>query len=203
VTSSDSHPVSSRWTEWRNRTDLEEYNSRWERLAQTGTATHGEADFIEALRPDSVLDAGCGMGRVAIELARRGIDVEGVDLDDELLAYARRNAPELQWHHADLAVMQLQRRFGMVAMPGNVMIFCRAEDRAGVVQRAAEHLDHDGVLVAGFSLEQGESRLTLAEYDELCSAGGLQFVERFATWGRDQYAGGDYAVSVHRLGTAT
>jgi 2-polyprenyl-3-methyl-5-hydroxy-6-metoxy-1,4-benzoquinol methylase len=198
------HPVSSRWTQWCERTDLEEYNSRWQRLEQAGKATHGEADFIEALRPASVLDAGCGMGRVAIELARRGFDVEGADLDDDLLAYARSNAPMMQWHCVDLATMQLPRRFAMVAMPGNVMIFCRVEDRAGVLQRAAAHLEPAGLVVAGFSLEQrADDALTLNEYDALCAACDLHLVDRFATWERDQYIGGDYAVSVHRLGAAT
>jgi SAM-dependent methyltransferase len=198
--SADDHLVSERWTQWRERVDLEEYNTRWERMASEGRATHGEADFIESLHPASVLDAGCGMGRVAIELVRRGIAADGVDLDADLLAYATRNAPHIRWHHADLATMELSQRYGMVAMPGNVMIFCRDADRSAVVARAAAHLVPDGLLVAGFSLEQREGALTLAEYDELCAAAGLQLVDRFATWEREPYTGGDYAVSVHRVG---
>ncbi|MGZ4764610.1 MAG: methyltransferase domain-containing protein, partial [Ilumatobacteraceae bacterium] len=92
-------PVSERWSQWRAATDLEEYYSRWRRLQDAGGSPHGEADFIESCHPASVLDAGCGMGRVAIELARRGIDVVGVDLDDDLLAYARRSQPSINWIH--------------------------------------------------------------------------------------------------------
>lgn len=119
---SDRHDsVSSRWSQWRASTDLDEYYSRWRRLEATGQPIHGEADLIESLHPWSVLDAGCGMGRVAIELARRGIDVVGVDLDDDLLAFARRSQPALTWLHADLATMRLDRRFDVVAMPGNLV----------------------------------------------------------------------------------
>ena len=200
MTDADDHLVSERWTQWRARVDLEEYNARWERLAGEGKATHGEADFIEALQPSSVLDAGCGMGRVAIELANRGIAVEGVDLDADLLAFAAGHAPHLRWHHADLATMELSQRYGMVAMPGNVMIFCRDSDRAAVVARAAAHIELGGLLVAGFGLEQRDGALTLAEYDGLCEAANLQLVDRFATWERAPYTSGDYAVSVHRLG---
>ncbi len=200
MTDAEAHLVSERWTQWRARVDLEEYNSRWEQLAASGRATHGEADFIEALQPSSVLDAGCGMGRVAIELANRGIAVEGVDLDADLLAYAARNTPHLRWHHADLATMNLSRRYGMVAMPGNVMIFCRDSDRAHVVQRAVAHLEPGGLLVAGFGLEQRDGALTIAEYDDLCATAGLQPIDRFATWERAPYTDGDYAASVHRLG---
>lgn len=191
--------VSDRWAQWRREIPLEDYHSRWERMEAEGRATHGEADFIDGFRPTSVLDAGCGMGRVAIELHQRGYDVEGVDLDADLLEYARGDAPHLTWHHSDLAALSLPRRFDLAAMPGNVMIFCRAEDRCPIVAALASHLQPGGLLVAGFSLERREGALTLPEYDACCTAAGLSLLERFATWDRDPYAGGDYAVSVHRL----
>ena len=102
----------------------------------------------------SVLDAGCGTGRVAIELHRRGIDVVGADLDDDMLALARAKAPDVPWAHVDLATMQLDRRFGIVAMPGNVMLFCRDVDRRAVVHSCVQHLQPDGLLVAGFSCDR-------------------------------------------------
>jgi 2-polyprenyl-3-methyl-5-hydroxy-6-metoxy-1,4-benzoquinol methylase len=191
-------PISDRWSQWRSDTDLEEYFNRWNRLESIGQATHGEADFIESFQPASVLDAGCGMGRVAIELARRGVDVVGVDLDDDLLAYARRSAPHLRWEHADLASMDLGRQFDLVAMPGNVMIFCHRNDRRPIVASAAAHLTAGGHLVAGFAIERNCDALTLAEYDDHCSAAHLQLVQRLATWEGAAYTGGDYAVSVHR-----
>ena len=52
---------------------------------------------------DSVLDAGCGTGRVAIELSRRGHDVVGVDVDEAMLEAARAKAPDLTWVQGDLA----------------------------------------------------------------------------------------------------
>jgi SAM-dependent methyltransferase len=191
--------VSPRWTHWRETVDLDEYHRRWQRMEASGRASHGEADLIEGYGPSSVLDAGCGMGRVAIELHHRGIAVEGVDLDTDFLAYARRDAPHLTWHHADLATLQLGREFDLVAMPGNVMIFCRVHDRGPIVRQLATHLRRGGVLVAGFSLEAGDDALTLDEYDRHCVAAGLELFERFATWERAPYGGGDYAVSVHRL----
>jgi 2-polyprenyl-3-methyl-5-hydroxy-6-metoxy-1,4-benzoquinol methylase len=191
--------VSDRWAQWRRQISLPEYKARFEQMDAEGRSTHGEADFIDGFRPVSVLDAGCGMGRVAIELHQRGYDVEGVDLDADLLEYARRDAPHLAWHHADLAALSLERRFALVAMPGNVMLFCRVEDRCPIIACLAGHLEPGGLLVAGFSLERRDDAITLAEYDACCSAAGLALVERFATWDRDPYDGGDYAVSVHSL----
>ncbi len=196
----DEHLVSRRWSQWRAVTDLDEYYTRWSRLEVAGESAHGEADFIESLHPSSVLDAGCGMGRVAIELARRGIDVVGVDLDDDLLSFARESQPSIPWVHADLSTMCLGRRFDMVAMPGNVMVFCRPTDRRAIIQNVAAHLEPDGLLVAGFQLESDRDALTLVEYDGGCAESGLELVGRWSTWQRDPYRGELYAVSVHRPG---
>lgn len=190
--------VSPRWTHWRETVDLEEYHARFARMEAAGQASHGEADMIEGYHPTSVLDAGCGMGRVAIELHHRGIEVVGADLDDDLLAYARSDMPEIEWHHVDLATMTLGRTFEVVAMPGNVMIFCRPVDRGPIVANVAHHLSERGLLIAGFSLDRATGALTLAEYDDYCAKAELALVERYATWERGPYEGGKYAVSVHR-----
>ena len=86
----------------------DDYDARWERLAAAGHELHGEADLVErllveqALGAGGVLDAGCGTGRVAIELARRGYPTVGVDVDASMLATAGAKAPELEWVDADL-----------------------------------------------------------------------------------------------------
>jgi magnesium-protoporphyrin O-methyltransferase len=52
-------------------------------------------DFLPAdLRGRRVLDAGCGTGAMAVELARRGADVVAIDLSPTLVALARERLPE-------------------------------------------------------------------------------------------------------------
>lgn len=189
--------VSPRWVQWRRRIDIGEYDRKFDAMAAAGADVHGEADFLEALQPVRLLDAGCGTGRIAIELHRRGIDVTGVDLDVDMIAAARAKAPNMQWLVDDLARMRLEPLFDVVAMPGNVMIFCAAGDRRLIVQNLAEHLEAGGLLVAGFSLERGG--YTLGEWDADCDAAGLAPHARYATWSGAPYASGnDYHVSVHR-----
>jgi SAM-dependent methyltransferase len=147
--------------------------------------------------PRSVLDAGCGTGRVARELARRGLDVVGVDLDDEMLATARRKSPDIPWVTADLASVHLRRSFDAIVMAGNVMIFLTPGTEADVVRNLASHLGRAGVLIAGFQLRPGG--LTLDAYDSLAREAGLSVIERWSTWEQAPTAAADtYAVSVHR-----
>jgi SAM-dependent methyltransferase len=189
----------SRW----DRTDAprgDDYDARWRALQAAGRSIHGEADFVSSYAPASVLDAGCGTGRVAIELARRGVHTVGVDRDPAMLASARDKAPGLEWIDADLAGLDLvdggaPRRFDLVVAAGNVMIFLEPGTETAAVARLAHHLVPSGHLVAGFSLG---GPYGLDEYDQDCLAAGLALSERFATWEGDPWAdGGDYAVSVH------
>ena len=198
----DNDEVSSRW-ETSGAPRGAEYDDRFARLAQAGHDVHGEASFVAGYRPSTVLDAGCGTGRVAIELHRRGIGVVGVDLDRAMLETACEKAPEVEWFRADLSTLHLTtdegraRRFQVVLCAGNVLIFLEPGTEAVTVQRLADHLVPGGLLVAGFQLTA--NRYQLAAYDADCDAAGLQLFERFSTWSRDRWDGrGGYAVSVHR-----
>jgi len=172
------------------------YAQRFADLEASGTNVHGEADFVASYAPSSVLDAGCGTGRVAIELDRRGFDVVGVDRDPAMLDVARRAAPRLRWVEADLAdpSFDLGRRFALVVAAGNVLLFVTPGTEGEVVRALGRHVEPGGLLVAGFQLHG----IGVDAYDELASAAGLSLVERFATWDRQPFSGGDYAVSVHR-----
>jgi 2-polyprenyl-3-methyl-5-hydroxy-6-metoxy-1,4-benzoquinol methylase len=173
-----------------------EYQARFDELAARGVDVHGEASFVRSLQPQSVLDAGCGTGRVAIELARHGVDVVGVDVDASMIAEARRLAPDQSWVEADLVELSLGREFDVVVLAGNVPLFARAGTQDLLVAACAAHVVAGGAMVAGFQLDRGYD---LAAYDAACGHAGLSLVERYATWDREPFvAGGNYAVSVHR-----
>jgi SAM-dependent methyltransferase len=175
----------------------EDYDRRFKTLAGEGHDVHGEARLVASLGVRSVLDAGCGTGRVAIELARQGLEVVGVDLDPSMLVAARAKAPSLVWVEADLATLDLGRTFDAVVMAGNVLVFVSPGTEGVVLARGANHLQTSGLLIAGFSL--GRNDLDLAAYDRLALDARLVLSERWATWERTPFMpGGDYAVSVYR-----
>jgi SAM-dependent methyltransferase len=177
--------------------DGRRYQARFGALEAAGVDVHGEAGFVIGLSPRSVLDAGCGTGRVAVELARRGVDVVGVDTDPSMITMARQAAPELQWVLADMCDVTLGRGFDVVVMAGNVPLFCARGTQGALVAGCARHLVPGGALVCGFQLDCGYG---LAAFDEHCRATGLELAERWATWDREPFRDeGRYAVSVHRL----
>jgi SAM-dependent methyltransferase len=173
----------------------DDYQARFDALAASGSDVHGEATFVRRFSPGRVLDAGCGTGRVAVELARHGIDVVGVDVDPAMLATARRSAPALDWREGDLASLDLgDHAFDLAVLAGNVLIFVVPGTEGDVLANVARAVRPGGHVVAGFSLRPGG--YGLAQLDDDATAAGLGLVERWATWDRAPYEGGDYAVSV-------
>jgi len=177
----------------------DDYDARFARFEAEGNYLHGEADLVAGLvgePPATILDAGCGTGRVAVELARRGYEVVGIEVEPAMLDTARTKAPELEWVLGDLSTAELpDKRFDLAVAAGNVMIFLELGTEAAVVSNLGRTVVPGGLVVAGFQVGR---QLTLERYDALGAAAGLRLVHRWATWERAPYAGGDYAVSVHR-----
>jgi SAM-dependent methyltransferase len=181
-----------------------QYDRRFDELAASGVEMHGEADLVDSylmdsFGPTSVLDAGCGTGRVAIELNRRGRRVVGVDMDPSMLEVARRKAPHVLWVEGDLADPHLvvDGPFDVVVLAGNVLIFVAPGTEGDVVANMASHLAPGGRLISGYSLRP--DTLSVAVHDELAAHAGLVLEDRWSTWDRlpfDERC--TYAVSVHR-----
>ena len=93
------------------------------------------------LRGARVLDAGCGTGALAVELATRGAQVVAVDISPRLIGIAQRRAPPgaaIDWVAGDMLDPALGRFDAVVAMDS--MIYYSASDVAGLLARAAPRL---------------------------------------------------------------
>ena len=173
-----------------------DYQARFDSLAASGVDVHGEATLVRSYGPQRVLDAGCGTGRVAIELARHGIEVLGVDRDEAMLATAAELAPHIEWRLGDLADADLGDGWDVAVLAGNVLLFTAPGTEAAVVANVAGSVRPGGLVILGFSLRPGGYDLDRLDAD--AGAAGLTLAERWATWDRAPFDGGDYAVSVFR-----
>lgn len=184
----------TRWMAETGGTRGASYDARFAALAASGVDVHGEAAYVDALVGPgaSVLDAGCGTGRVAVELHRRGHRLVGVDSDPSMLEVARvHQGPE--WVLGDLATLDLTQRFQVVVAAGNVIVFVEPGTEAQVLARMAAHLEPGGLLVCGWRTD----RLAVPDYDGWAAEAGLVQVARHATWqGAPLEAGSDWCVAV-------
>jgi SAM-dependent methyltransferase len=188
----------TRWLEETGGNRGASYEQALRELAASGMDVHGEAAYVAALVPPGarVLDAGCGTGRIAIELARRGYDVVGVDSDASMLQVAREQARALPWHLADLAELEDESSYDLVVAAGNVMIFVAPGTGPEVVRRMARALRPGGLLVSGWRIDE----LPVADYDRWAAEAGLVQVARHATWqGEPMSDDADWCVAVDRL----
>ena len=186
----------SRWLQETGGERGSSYDEAFRELAASGADVHGEASFVaDLLAPGSrVLDAGCGTGRVAVELARRGFDVAGADNDPSMLEVARRSS-DVRWYDADLAALDLPERFDLVVAAGNVVVFLAEGTEQEVLRRLAAHVVPGGLLVSGWRTD----RLSARAYDALAAGAGLEPVERWSTWDREPWRDdADWCVAVHR-----
>jgi SAM-dependent methyltransferase len=197
----------TRWREISAGRSGADYAAHFDQRAAQGDDVHGEAHFMASLVPagSRVLDAGCGTGRVALRLAELGYACVGVDLDPSMLSVARTRGPSLRWYESDLAALDLddEAPFDVVVAAGNVMPLLAAGTGPAVVRSLTAVLAPGGLLVAGFGLDPAhlpipDAPVDLAEYDSWCQAAGLSIEARYATWAGEGYAGGGYAVSLHR-----
>lgn len=103
----------------------------WEELAEASTGP--------------VLELGCGTGRVALDLARRGHPVTAIDHDVALVSSLRERAArerlELHAENADASRFSLQERFGLIVAPMQlIQLLPSSEARRACWTAVAAHL---------------------------------------------------------------
>ena len=112
-----------------------------------------EVDQIEALLqlkpPRRILDLPCGQGRHAIELARRGYEVTGVDLSPYLLGVARErgyaSGVKVRWLEGDMREALPGETFDLILnLFTSLGYFDDEADDRRVVRVAASMLDPGG-----------------------------------------------------------
>jgi SAM-dependent methyltransferase len=107
-------------------------------------------ELVRARTPDArtLVDVACGTGK-HLELLRPHFDeVEGVDLDEGMLAVARERLPGVPLHHGDMRTFDLGRRFDAVTCLFSSIGFARdVDDLSAAARQLAAHVAPGGVLL--------------------------------------------------------
>lgn len=106
-------------------------------------------DMIKARNPAArtLLDVACGTGHHLEHLADL-FEGEGLDLDQELLAFASERLPEVSLHHGDMRTFDLGKSFDAVTCLFSAIGYVASEEELRAsIDRMAAHLNPGGVLV--------------------------------------------------------
>lgn len=135
---------------------FEDYGVQYDRES-FAQGTVGECDFIQAeIGADTnvrILDIGCGTGRHALELTRRGYRVVGIDLSESLLARAREKASEeglgIEFQRHDARDLPYSDEFDVAIMlcEGAFPLMETDEMNFEILRNAAEALRPGGKLI--------------------------------------------------------
>ncbi|MGO1992564.1 MAG: class I SAM-dependent methyltransferase [Corynebacterium sp.] len=207
-------PAGNATTTWASVTGADpahsqRYIARWEGFEHEGKDIDGEARLVDAMAPRHarVLDAGSGTGRVAAALAARGHLVAAVDIDPQLVEYARGRyaGSGVEWAVGDLAsdAEVPSGPFDIIVSAGNVLAFIPDAAHRQALGVLASRLAPAGRLVVGFGLSRGRS---VEEFAQDVTAAGLRLVQRFSSWELQPFTDGtegtdasDFMVAVLQL----
>ncbi|MEM6451409.1 MAG: methyltransferase domain-containing protein [Cyanobacteria bacterium P01_D01_bin.105] len=112
-------------------------------------------DLIEILEPKSVLELGCGMGRLFPIFSQTAEKIVGVDISDELLykgeqyyeSYGSKNA-SVSFINADMCSFRDDKEYDMIVFALSVLKHLSShEERFKALENAKRHLSKDGFIV--------------------------------------------------------
>jgi ubiquinone/menaquinone biosynthesis C-methylase UbiE len=104
----------------------------------------------------SVLELGCGTGRVTFPIAQTGIDIVGIDLSDDMLSIAKRKLlqmpdairEKIQFIHGNMADFNLKKKFSLVILPANQFReLLTMKDQISCLHHINLHLKNEGNVV--------------------------------------------------------
>jgi SAM-dependent methyltransferase len=104
----------------------------------------GESEIVDAAVPPgaSILELGCGTGRILRPLAALGHPVTGVDDSLDMLA----RSPDLATVYSPIQSLRLDRSFDVVLL-ASTMINADPDTRRGFLATVRHHLHDDGIAV--------------------------------------------------------
>ena len=131
----------------------------WDPLRGDTSNWPDRAFYLELVRAsgEPVLDVGCGTGRLLVDYASQGIDIDGVDNSPEMLALCREKAAAQGLDPAlflqQMQALELPRRYRTIIVPSSsFQLLTEPEDAREALHRFHDHLDPGGRLAMSFML---------------------------------------------------
>lgn len=115
-------------------------------------------DFlVERVGGGPALELGIGTGRIALPLARRGVQVHGIDLSQAMVARlrAKPGGEDIAVTIGDFATTRVDGQFSLVYLVYNTIMNLTSQDeQVACFRNVAEHLEPGGCFVAEVSIPE-------------------------------------------------
>ena len=132
----------------------------WDEFNRDGPEIDFFRRYVEEGQP--ALDAGCGTGRLLVPFLQAGLDVDGCDVSEDMLALCRGRAereglsPSL--HAQALHELDLSRRYRTVVVCGAFGLGSTREQDREALRRIRDHLEPGGRLVLDNEVPNADPR---------------------------------------------
>lgn len=129
----------------------------WDLLRGDTSAWEDRAMFLELIRKygQPVLDVGCASGRLILDFASLGIDIDGVDVSPEMIDLCELNAArknlKLKLYTRNMTELDLLRKYRTIMVPSSsFQLLLKPGEPQKAMKRFLDHLEPGGVLVLPF-----------------------------------------------------
>ncbi len=151
------------------------YNRHWgNRFTPGALAVLGELVLPEIPPGAAVLDLCCGTGQLARILSEEGYNVTGIDGSEEMLKYARENAPGVRFVRDDARTFNLPPSFSLVTSFFDSLNHVMVIEKLGAVFRNVYScLEEEGLFIFDMNMEPGylaqwQGYFGIVEDDHVC-----------------------------------
>lgn len=141
-------------SDWWKRTFTPEYFTSYEEDL-SDAHTNQQVEFVinnaGLKKTDKILDIGCGLGRHALQLAKIGYDVTGLDQSSNLIHIARTSALKekirVKFIKGDMRKLPFTDQFDVILSLFTTLGYFSYEDNKAVIREMARILKPDGRLI--------------------------------------------------------
>ncbi len=112
-------------------------------------------DLVEILKPKSVLELGCGMGRLFPIFMKEAKEIVGVDVSDEMLLKGKKYCEThgvgntvIEFLNTDMHSFKKDRKYDLIVFALSVLKHLSSDtERFKALENAKEHLNENGFIV--------------------------------------------------------
>ncbi|MGL1931345.1 MAG: class I SAM-dependent methyltransferase [Desulfotalea sp.] len=113
-------------------------------------------------KKDSILEVGCGTGRISSKLNCAGYNITGLDYSPTMLKKANQRNPNLPIVQADITTTKLKDKYDKILAPYNFLNLFHGRNIGKVLQNLLAHLNPKGKILCELNCLEPESTLIKA-----------------------------------------